>query len=75
LNKCGVRFDVVLLNYYRDGKDIISWHSDREAKGTPVASLSLGESRHFRMKLANPATPTTESVAPPFVSTAATSSS
>lgn len=51
----GVRFNSVLLNLYRDGKDSMGWHSDDEPElGTQpvIASISLGEERmfHFRHK-------------------------
>ena len=26
-----IRFNSVLLNYYRDGNDSVAWHSDRES--------------------------------------------
>jgi len=26
---CGVTFNSVLLNYYRDGNDSVAWHSDK----------------------------------------------
>lgn len=51
LLKCD--FNYLLLNYYRDGKDYISFHNDKEAieEGKNIiASLSLGESRKFVMK-------------------------
>jgi alkylated DNA repair dioxygenase AlkB len=46
-------FNSVLLTYYRDGTDSVSWHADDEAElgGEPyIASLSLGASRdlHYR---------------------------
>uniref|UniRef100_A0A6B2LLU1 Fe2OG dioxygenase domain-containing protein n=1 Tax=Arcella intermedia TaxID=1963864 RepID=A0A6B2LLU1_9EUKA len=46
-------FDYVLMNLYRDGKDYISLHSDREAISNGknvIASLSLGASRRFILK-------------------------
>eukprot|EP01098_Paradermamoeba_levis_P013274 TRINITY_DN601_c0_g2_i3.p2 TRINITY_DN601_c0_g2~~TRINITY_DN601_c0_g2_i3.p2 ORF type:complete len:134 (+),score=33.68 TRINITY_DN601_c0_g2_i3:440-841(+) len=49
----GCRFDYVLLNRYRDGKDYIGFHSDGEAipEGKDViASLSLGQTRRFLMR-------------------------
>ena len=46
----GVDFDTVLCWLYRNGKDYIGWHSDREAKDLPVASLSLGQTRKFRFR-------------------------
>jgi alkylated DNA repair dioxygenase AlkB len=50
---CGVRFNSVLANLYRDGKDSMGWHSDDEPElgAQPViASLSLGAVRRFRLK-------------------------
>lgn len=48
----GLKFNSALPNYYRHGKDGVSWHSDKEAKSLhrAVASVSLGASRdkHFR---------------------------
>jgi alkylated DNA repair dioxygenase AlkB len=44
------QFNGVLLNLYRNGQDYIGWHSDDEhdlAKGSTIASLSLGETRRF----------------------------
>lgn len=45
----GIKFDSCLLNYYRDGNDSISLHSDKEAlgPGNAVATISLGASRTF----------------------------
>ena len=46
-------FNTVLINYYRDGKDSMGWHSDDEPElgSNPViASLSLGATRCFKMK-------------------------
>lgn len=42
----------VLLNYYRDGQDSMSWHADDEPELGPnpvIASLSLGAVRTFQM--------------------------
>lgn len=47
------RFNSVLLNLYRDENDSVGWHSDAEPElgNCPViASLSLGESRTFRLR-------------------------
>jgi len=47
------KFDYVLINYYRDGNDYISYHSDREAIGegrNVICSISLGATRKFVMK-------------------------
>lgn len=49
----GHRFNSVLLNYYRDEKDGMGWHSDDEAElgAQPViASLSLGAGRRFKLR-------------------------
>lgn len=49
----GHRFNSVLLNLYRDEHDSVGMHSDDEAElgSAPViASLSLGESRLFKLK-------------------------
>lgn len=49
----GNRFNSVLINQYRDQQDSVGWHSDDERElGTDpvIASLSLGETRTFRMK-------------------------
>ena len=62
-------FNSVLLNYYRDNRDSMGFHSDDEAElgDKPViASLSLGEERtlilkHRRNKLARPVRLTLES--------------
>lgn len=50
---CDTRFNSVLLNRYRDGRDSMGWHSDDEPElGTNpcIASLSLGASRVFRLQ-------------------------
>ena len=47
------RFNSVLLNYYRDGKDSMGWHSDDEpelGKNPVIASLSFGQKRAFHLK-------------------------
>jgi len=47
------RFNSVLLNLYRDENDSVGWHSDAEPElgSCPViASLSLGETRSFRLR-------------------------
>ena len=49
----GERFNSVLANLYRDGRDGMGWHSDDEPElgAAPViASLSLGASRRFSLK-------------------------
>ena len=48
-----IKFNGVLLNLYRDGKDYIGWHSDDETdlvKDSIIASLSLGETRRFILR-------------------------
>lgn len=47
---CDARFNSVLANRYRDGRDAMGWHSDDEPElgAEPViASLSLGATRRF----------------------------
>lgn len=46
----GTTFDGVLLNLYRDGKDSVAWHSDKDTLPgvkTEIASISIGEERRF----------------------------
>ena len=46
----GRRFNSVLLNYYRDGRDSMGMHSDNEAELGPdpaIASVSFGATRNF----------------------------
>lgn len=46
-------FNSVLINYYRDGSDHMSWHADDELELGPtpiIASLSFGETRSFQLK-------------------------
>jgi alkylated DNA repair dioxygenase AlkB len=50
------RYNSVLLNLYRDGKDSMGWHSDDEPElgaEPTIASLSFGESRLFQLKSKN----------------------
>ncbi len=50
---CGARFNSVLANRYRDGRDGMGWHSDDEPElgAQPViASLSLGATRRFLLR-------------------------
>jgi alkylated DNA repair dioxygenase AlkB len=49
----GFKFNSVLLNLYRNGKDGVGWHSDRTehfGKNQIIASVSFGETRPFRMR-------------------------
>ncbi len=49
----GKRFNSVLLNYYRDGRDSMGFHSDDEPELGPepaIASLSFGAPRTFILK-------------------------
>lgn len=49
----GVDFNAVLVNYYPNGKSYISDHQDNERvldPNAPVAALSLGAVRKFRIK-------------------------
>jgi alkylated DNA repair dioxygenase AlkB len=50
---CGVTFDRVLLNYYRDGNDSVAWHSDTlpaDGQHHPIASVTFGETRLFKVR-------------------------
>ena len=49
----GARYNSVLLNLYRDGRDSMGWHADDEPELGPapaIASLSLGAGRRFRLR-------------------------
>ncbi|MBL0739625.1 alpha-ketoglutarate-dependent dioxygenase AlkB family protein [Chryseolinea lacunae] len=49
----GVRFNSVLLNYYRDGNDSVAWHADDETelgKQPVIASVSFGQMRRFDIR-------------------------
>lgn len=46
----GETFNYAYLNYYRDGKDHVGFHADKEEvleEGSTIASLSLGATRDF----------------------------
>lgn len=46
-------FNSVLINYYRNGKDRVAWHSDDEKELGPnpvIASVSFGEERKFKLR-------------------------
>lgn len=50
---CKRQFNSVLLNWYRDGADHISWHTDAEpelGKNPMIASVNFGESRRFLIR-------------------------
>ena len=49
---CGIQFNSVLLNLYRDGKDSVSWHSDTKPVSghQPIASVSFGQTRPFHVR-------------------------
>jgi len=49
----GVRFNSVLLNYYRGERDSMSWHSDDEpelGQNPVIASVTFGATRKFQFK-------------------------
>ena len=49
----GVRFDSVLVNLYRDGRDGVAWHGDTVRKRMAeavVVTVGLGERRRFVMR-------------------------
>lgn len=54
VEKCaGVAFNSVLLNWYRDGEDKISWHADDEpelGQNPTIASVSFGATRDFLIR-------------------------
>lgn len=48
-----IPFNSVLLNYYRDGKDYMGWHTDDEKElghDPVIASVTLGEARRFQLR-------------------------
>lgn len=51
-NILDITFDTVLINYYKDGRDCMGWHSDDVgvSKGLNIATVSLGDSRVFQMR-------------------------
>ncbi len=49
-----IKLNSVLCNFYRDGNDKMGWHSDNEKELGPepnIASLSLGVTRDFKIKM------------------------
>jgi alkylated DNA repair dioxygenase AlkB len=49
----GLKFNAVLLNLYRNGKDGVAWHSDKTDKSgiNPIiGSVTFGETRLFRLR-------------------------
>lgn len=54
--RIGRRFNAVLANAYRDGRDSMGWHADNEKELGPrpvLASLSLGAPRRFLLRPVN----------------------
>jgi alkylated DNA repair dioxygenase AlkB len=50
---CGVRYDRIWMNWYRDNRDSTSWHADRPANTADTATvpvLSLGATRRFLIR-------------------------
>lgn len=50
---CETHFNSVLLNFYRDGNDSISWHTDAEKElgvNPIIASVNFGAERKFQIK-------------------------
>lgn len=48
-----VEFNSVLCNFYKNGNDSISWHSDNEPEldpNSPIVSVSFGATRIFEIK-------------------------
>lgn len=51
--RCGLRFNSVLLNWYRSGEDHISWHTDAErelGENPTIGSINLGATRRFLLR-------------------------
>lgn len=49
-NKYSSKFNMMLINWYRDGEDYIGMHSDDESQmkvDTPVVTVSVGAERDF----------------------------
>lgn len=48
-----VEFNSVLMNWYRDGEDYISWHTDAEpelGKNPIIGSVNFGATRRFQLR-------------------------
>lgn len=48
-----IRFDRVLLNLYRNGRDSVAWHSDNlpaDGKHHHIASVTFGDTRVFKVR-------------------------
>ena len=53
-----IKFNSVLINYYRNGQDSVAWHADDEPELGPdplIASVSFGAERPFQLKRKRPA--------------------
>lgn len=44
------KYDYCLIHLYRDGKDRILWHNDKEAIDSSVVSISFGATRKFQIR-------------------------
>ena len=56
----GARFNSLLMNLYRDGRDSVSWHSDAEpelGRNPVIASLSFGATRRLQLRSRPPLPP------------------
>lgn len=52
-HSCKTSFNSVLINFYRDGKDRVAWHSDDEkelGENPIIGSVSLGAERIFKLR-------------------------
>ncbi|MES2373413.1 MAG: alpha-ketoglutarate-dependent dioxygenase AlkB [Bacteroidota bacterium] len=51
--QCGIEFNRVLLNYYRDGSDSVAWHADTlpsDGVHHAIASVTFGDTRIFKVR-------------------------
>jgi alkylated DNA repair dioxygenase AlkB len=46
----GFKFDYCLAHLYRNGKDTIGYHSDKEGLNGQIVSISMGATRKFRFR-------------------------